>query len=248
MSLSDFYEIFFYGIWVLWSILWLVLARNVKVTARQQAALPRLFNIALLVAAAAVLAAPHLPVPGLEARLLPGSQWQLWAAVGAALTFLGLLFTVWARIYLGRNWSGVAAVKADHELITGGPYRWVRHPIYSGLALAFVGMAVAGGVVHRAGGQRHLAADHRRGALHAPTVRRCLRCVCAAGAGLHTGSHLGPGVKPSLDGSARLAVLAALLPDGEALDDDHAAAFAAPAEAKLIAPRQALRQEDRVLE
>jgi protein-S-isoprenylcysteine O-methyltransferase Ste14 len=145
MSLSNFYEIFFYGIWVLWSILWLVFARNVKVTAHRQAALPRLLNMALLLTAAAVLAAPHLPVPGLEVRLLPGSQWKLWAALGAALTFLGLLFTVWARIYLGRNWSGVAAVKADHELITGGPYRWVRHPIYSGLALAFGGMAIAGG-------------------------------------------------------------------------------------------------------
>jgi protein-S-isoprenylcysteine O-methyltransferase Ste14 len=145
MSLGDFYEIFFYGIWVLWSILWLVLARNVKATAHRQAALPRLLNIALLVTAAVVLAAPHLPLHALEVRLLPGSQWKLWAAIGAALTFLGLLFTVWARIYLGRNWSGVAAVKADHELITGGPYRWVRHPIYSGLALAFVGMAIAGG-------------------------------------------------------------------------------------------------------
>lgn len=145
MSLSDFYEIFFNGIWVLWCILWLVLARNVKATARRQASLPRYLNIALFVCAAAVLAAPHLPVPGLEARLIPWSQAKLWAALGAALTFLGLLFTVWARIYLGRNWSGVAAVKADHELITGGPYRWVRHPIYSGLALAFLGMAMAVG-------------------------------------------------------------------------------------------------------
>jgi protein-S-isoprenylcysteine O-methyltransferase Ste14 len=145
MSLSDFYEIFFYGIWALWSILWLAFARNVKVTAQRQATLPRLFNIALLVAAALLLAVPRLPVPGLDVRLLPDTQWRLWTAVGAALTFLGLLFTVWARIYLGRNWSGVAAVKADHELITGGPYRWVRHPIYSGLALAFVGMAIAVG-------------------------------------------------------------------------------------------------------
>lgn len=145
MSLSDFYETFFYGIWVLWCTLWLVLACNVKVTARRQAAPPRLLNTSLLVCAAAVLAAPHLPVPGLEVRLLPLAQWRLWAALGAALTLLGLLFTVWARIYLGRNWSGVAAVKADHELITGGPYRYVRHPIYSGLALAFIGMAMADG-------------------------------------------------------------------------------------------------------
>ena len=58
-------------------------------------------------------------------------------------------------------------------------------------------------------------------------------------------------VNPSLDGYAPRrgrTVLAALLPDGEALDDEHAAAFAAPTEPKLIAPRQALREEDRVLE
>lgn len=144
MSLIDFYTVFFYGIWGLWSILWLVLARNVKVTARRQATLPRLLNMGLLIGAALLLAAPHLPA-ALEVRVLPVSQWRLWLALGAILTFLGLLFTVWARIYLGRNWSGVAAVKADHELITGGPYGWVRHPIYSGLALAFVGMALAGG-------------------------------------------------------------------------------------------------------
>jgi protein-S-isoprenylcysteine O-methyltransferase Ste14 len=145
MSLSEFYQIFFYGIWALWSILWLVLSRNVKATAQRQATLPRLFNIALLVIAAVLLAVPHVPVPGLEAHLLPDTQWRFWVGLGAALTFIGLLFTVWARIYLGRNWSGVAAVKADHELITGGPYHWVRHPIYSGLALAFVGMAIAVG-------------------------------------------------------------------------------------------------------
>jgi len=145
MSLGDFYEIFFYGIWVVWTVLWLALARNVKVTARRQPALPRLLNMALLVFAAAVLAIPHLPVPGLELHLLPASQWKFWVGLGAALTLLGLLLAAWARIYLGRNWSGVAAVKADHELITGGPYRWVRHPIYSGLALAFIGMALANG-------------------------------------------------------------------------------------------------------
>jgi len=50
---------------------------------------------------------------------------------------------VWARIYLGRNWSGVAALKADHEPVTSGPYGLVRHPIYSGLALAFIGTALA---------------------------------------------------------------------------------------------------------
>lgn len=143
MSLAEFYHDFFSIVWVLWMIVWLAFASDVKVTVHRQATLPRLLNSALLLCAAALLWAPYVPVAGLMAGILPGWQWKFWAAVGAALTLLGMLFMVWARIYLGHNWSGVAAVKADHELVTGGPYRWVRHPIYSGLALALVGTAIA---------------------------------------------------------------------------------------------------------
>ena len=143
MSLGEFYHDFFWIVWALWMIVWLALANEVKVTVRRQATLPRLLNLALLLCAAALLGAPYMPVAWLMARILRSWQWKFWAAVGAALTLLGMLFMVWARIYLGRNWSGVAAIKADHELVTGGPYRWVRHPIYSGLALALVGTAIA---------------------------------------------------------------------------------------------------------
>lgn len=143
MTLGEFYRDFFYAIWAALVIFWVVSARTVKVTARRQAALPRLLNLALLYGAAALLAGPFVPISWLTLPVLPPSQWKIWCALGAALTFLGLLFTVWARICLGRNWSSVAAVKVDHELVTGGPYRWVRHPIYSGLLLAFVGTALA---------------------------------------------------------------------------------------------------------
>jgi protein-S-isoprenylcysteine O-methyltransferase Ste14 len=76
-------------------------------------------------------------------RLLPHA---LWAQVlGVAVTTAGLGFAVWARIYLGSNWSGIAMVKVGHELIRTGPYRWVRHPIYSGLILALAGTAITVG-------------------------------------------------------------------------------------------------------
>ena len=52
---------------------------------------------------------------------------------------------MWARVHLGRNWSGIVTVKEGHELITGGPYAIVRHPIYTGLLLAFIGSALARG-------------------------------------------------------------------------------------------------------
>jgi protein-S-isoprenylcysteine O-methyltransferase Ste14 len=46
-------------------------------------------------------------------------------------------------VILGRNWSGVVQLKQDHELIVRGPYSIVRHPIYTGLLLAFLGSALA---------------------------------------------------------------------------------------------------------
>ncbi len=67
------------------------------------------------------------------------------ADIGLALTLTGLAFAVWARFVLGRNWSGTVTLKQGHELVRSGPYRIVRHPIYSGLLLALLGTAIARG-------------------------------------------------------------------------------------------------------
>lgn len=63
--------------------------------------------------------------------------------VGVILVAAGLGFAVWARIYLGRNWGMPMTRKDEPELVTSGPYRFVRHPIYSGLLLALLGTALA---------------------------------------------------------------------------------------------------------
>jgi protein-S-isoprenylcysteine O-methyltransferase Ste14 len=65
------------------------------------------------------------------------------AAVGLVLFVLGLAFAVWARLHLGRNWGTPMTQKLDPELVTSGPYRFVRHPIYSGILAAGVGTALA---------------------------------------------------------------------------------------------------------
>jgi protein-S-isoprenylcysteine O-methyltransferase Ste14 len=77
----------------------------------------------------------------LGARFLPAAGWV--APLGMVMTLAGLLFACWARHVLGSNWSAVVQLKQDHELIERGPYRHVRHPIYTGLLLAFLGTAVA---------------------------------------------------------------------------------------------------------
>ena len=64
-------------------------------------------------------------------------------AVGLALFALGLGFAIWARVHIGRNWGHPMSRKDDPELVTSGPYRLVRHPIYSGIILAGVGTALA---------------------------------------------------------------------------------------------------------
>jgi protein-S-isoprenylcysteine O-methyltransferase Ste14 len=67
----------------------------------------------------------------------------LLEGIGLALWVLGLALAVWARVYLGRNWGMPMSTKQEPELVTTGPYHKVRHPIYSGIILAFIGTAIA---------------------------------------------------------------------------------------------------------
>jgi len=67
--------------------------------------------------------------------------------IGVILTIGGIAFAIWARRHLGRNWSGRPMMKENHELVTSGPYRFVRHPIYTGMIAAILGSALVGGPI-----------------------------------------------------------------------------------------------------
>ncbi len=72
-----------------------------------------------------------------------GLNTDLWrAGLGLVIFALGLGFAVWARVHIGRNWGTPMTQKEEPELVTSGPYRLVRHPIYSGVLVATVGTAV----------------------------------------------------------------------------------------------------------
>jgi protein-S-isoprenylcysteine O-methyltransferase Ste14 len=72
---------------------------------------------------------------------LNSDPWR--AGVGLLLFVLGLGFAIWARVHIGRNWGTPMSQKDEPELVTSGPYRLVRHPIYSGILVAVLGTAVA---------------------------------------------------------------------------------------------------------
>ena len=64
------------------------------------------------------------------------------AVIGTLLFACGIALAVWARLHLGRNWGMPMSQRAEPELVTSGPYRFVRHPIYSGLLTAMLGTAL----------------------------------------------------------------------------------------------------------
>jgi len=65
---------------------------------------------------------------------------------GLVIFVAGLAVAVWARVYLGKNWGMPMTQKVKADLITTGPYQYIRHPIYSGILLAVLGTALASSV------------------------------------------------------------------------------------------------------
>jgi protein-S-isoprenylcysteine O-methyltransferase Ste14 len=79
-------------------------------------------------------------LPWLERRLWPDSSAA--GIAGNVLTAVGIGIAIWARLTLGKLWSGTITLKEGHRLVTSGPYAFARHPIYTGFLTACLGSAI----------------------------------------------------------------------------------------------------------
>ena len=129
--------------WLVFVGVWLITSLSTNRTVYRESAGERArYRLLLVVAYVLLVQGRRFPFP-LSSILIPRTAESAW--IGAILCSCGLTLAIWARLILGRNWSGAVTLKEEHELVQRGPYRFVRHPIYTGLLSMFLGTAVAFG-------------------------------------------------------------------------------------------------------
>lgn len=133
------------GCWIIFLGYWLISAFGQKAVAEKQSLLSALAHRIPVGLGWFLLAYPRLPPP--MNRVL-FSRADCVLATGMLVCVFGLLVTLWARWTLAGNWSSDVTFKQGHELVRTGPYRFVRHPIYTGLLVMCLGSAIEIGRLH----------------------------------------------------------------------------------------------------
>ena len=131
------------ALWIAFTIYWGAAAKYAATDLRSESAFSRKLHQTLLYGALLLL---FLRLPMLTARWLPDAPWlvTLGLVIQAGFGF----FAVWARRQLGQQWSGAITEKVGHKLVRTGPYRFIRHPIYTAMLGMFLGTALVSGELH----------------------------------------------------------------------------------------------------
>jgi protein-S-isoprenylcysteine O-methyltransferase Ste14 len=124
-------------LWLIWAAYWTVNAFGNKRSVYKQSLKSRLLYLA-----AAIVVFTMIRNSG-TSRIPIFRETISTQITGLAMCAAGIALAIHARRILGSNWSGLITLKENHELIRNGPYRFVRHPIYSGLILAVAGTVIA---------------------------------------------------------------------------------------------------------
>jgi protein-S-isoprenylcysteine O-methyltransferase Ste14 len=125
------------------ALVWIVSALRTKRTIQSQSSAAQLLYTAILAVGVCLIFVKQSGIPWLDLQLFPVTV--PIALAGLLAVLMGVAFSVWARFLLGDNWSNRVTVKENHTLVRRGPYRIVRHPIYSGILFGMLGSALQRG-------------------------------------------------------------------------------------------------------
>ncbi len=142
---SEFFFPMVCDIWMVLCLYWILSALRTKAVKSQESFGKRLGYVLPVALGVTLLFNSRSHYSWLGMRFAPDTI--ALAVTGVVLTAAGVALAMWARLVLGENWSAAVSIRKNHELIRMGPYRTMRHPIYTGMMLGLLGTALVVGEV-----------------------------------------------------------------------------------------------------
>jgi protein-S-isoprenylcysteine O-methyltransferase Ste14 len=142
---SEFFFPIACDIWAVLCLYWILSALRTKAVKSRESFGRRLGYVLPVALGVTLLFNSRSQYSWLGMRIAPDTI--ALAVTGVVLTAAGVALAMWARLVLGENWSAAVSIRKDHELIRMGPYRTMRHPIYTGMLLGLLGTALVVGEV-----------------------------------------------------------------------------------------------------
>ncbi len=127
--------------WIIFWLYWVISAFGSKKNATSN--FNRFIGIRFALILVAVVLFRSLNVQNYSFQNRVATHDKLVLIIGLVIFLLGLFTAIWARVHLGKNWGTPMSTKQNPELVTSGPYHYIRHPIYTGILLAMLGSSLA---------------------------------------------------------------------------------------------------------